>query len=512
MKQHYDIVIIGSGLGGLVSANILAREGYSVCVLEKNNQYGGNLQTFTRDKTIFDTGVHYIGGLSEGQNLHRYFRYLGITDELSLKKLDENGFDVITFDNDDKEYHYAQGYENFIDTLSAQFPKEQTAIKAYCSRLRETCAQFPLYELKHGKPYYDNTEVFRTGAKTYIDSLTKNKKLRAVLAGTNFLYAGDAERTPFYVHALSVNSYIESAYRCVNGGSQISRILIRKLKQYGGETYKYHEVTGFDVGENRITGVRTKNGKQIKGNTFISNIEPKLTIDLIGEDKFRKSYVSRIKNIENTVSAFSLYIVLNPGTFKYLNRNYYHFRDHTKVWDAQNYTEESWPEGYMVSMGVKKDTRTWGDSLTAMTYMRYEEVKHWENTFNTVASKNDRGQTYEEFKARKTECFLRELEKKFPGLRECIHAVYASTPLSYRDYIGCHQGSMYGYVKDVNNHMRSFVSPRTKIKNLFFTGQSINMHGILGVTIGAVITCSEILGKDYLLNQIIETSKQEEVS
>lgn len=97
MKEQYDVVIAGSGLGGLVSALILAKEGHSVCVLEKNNQYGGNLQTFVRDKTIFDTGVHYISGLSEGQNLYQYFKYLGIMDDLKLKKLDEDGFDIITF-------------------------------------------------------------------------------------------------------------------------------------------------------------------------------------------------------------------------------------------------------------------------------------------------------------------------------------------------------------------------------------------------------------------------------
>jgi len=97
VDKKYDIVIIGSGLGGLVSAIILAKEGKSVCVLEKNNQYGGNLQTFVRDKTIFDTGIHYIGGLSEGQNLYNYFSYIGIMDQLRLKKMDEDSFDVISF-------------------------------------------------------------------------------------------------------------------------------------------------------------------------------------------------------------------------------------------------------------------------------------------------------------------------------------------------------------------------------------------------------------------------------
>ena len=125
MKEAYDVVIIGSGLGGLVSANILAKEGYSVCVLEKNKQHGGNLQIFVRNKTIFDTGVHYIGGLDKGQNLYKYFKYLEIIDDLNLKKLDKDGFDIITFNGDSTEYKYAQGYDNFIKTLLKEFPEEE---------------------------------------------------------------------------------------------------------------------------------------------------------------------------------------------------------------------------------------------------------------------------------------------------------------------------------------------------------------------------------------------------
>ena len=61
---------------------------------------------------------------------------------------------------------------------------------------------------------------------------------------------------------------------------------------------------------------------------------------------------------------------------------------------------------------------------------------------------------------------------------------------------------MYGYEKDSNNPMKTFIAPKTKLNNLFLTGQSINMHGVLGVTIGAVLTCSEIVGKEYLVNKI----------
>src|SRR5690606_155510 len=128
MKDTYDAVIIGSGLGGLVSANLLAMEGLSVCILEKNQQFGGTLQTFSRDKVIFDTGIHYIGGLSEGQNLHHYFSYLGIMDELKLYPLDKDGFDMVTFDDDPTEYAYAQGYDAFACSLMEQFPEERQGI------------------------------------------------------------------------------------------------------------------------------------------------------------------------------------------------------------------------------------------------------------------------------------------------------------------------------------------------------------------------------------------------
>jgi len=508
MKEKYDVIIIGSGLGGLVSANILAREGYKVCVFEKNNQYGGNLQIFVRDKTIFDTGIHYIGGLDKGQNLYMYFKYLGIMDDLKLKKLDIDKYDVITFDDDKIEYPHAQGYENFANKLIEQFPDEAEAIQVYCKKLIDTCNSFPLYNLQPTSVFYENTELLSLKISDFLDSITTNEKLKSVLAGSNFLYAGDGEKTPLYVHALSVNSYIQSSYRCVNGGGQIAKLLIRKLKEFGGEVYKRSEVTQFGFEENKLVSVLLKNGTEIFANLFISNIEPKHTIKMLGDNKLRKSYVSRINNIESIISAFSIYIVFKPESFPYLNYNNYHFKDYKKVWTAQEYTQESWPEGYWVSMSAKKNIGKWAENMTVISYMNFDEVTPWENTFNTIVDKNDRGESYNEFKTRKLEVMLTELEKKFPNIRASIQSVHASTPLSYRDYIGVNRGSMYGYVKDADSPMKSFLSPKTKLKNLFFTGQSLNMHGVLGVTISAVLTCSEIVGREMLLEKIASANQE----
>lgn len=500
MKEQYDIVIIGSGLGGLVSGIILAKEGYSVCVLEKNNQFGGNLQTFVRDKTIFDTGIHYIGGLSEGQNLYKYFKYLGIMDDLRLKKMDEDGFDIISFEEENEEYPHAQGYDNFIAKLLEFFPDEEQAIRDYCNKVVTICDSFPLYNLNWEGKY--DSEILALNAKSCIDEVTDNEKLRAVLAGSNFLYAGIADKSPFYVHALSVNSYIQSSWRCINGGSQITKQLIKQLKKYGGEVYKYKEVIRFDVVENAITKANMKDGTSVGAKMFISNIEPKTTLRMVGEEHFRKSFFSRIESLEGVISAFSLYVVFKPKTFKYRNHNYYHFKNSTIVWNAYDYDENTWPMAYMASMNASGKDEIWADGMTFITYMKYEDMKPWENTFNTTAEEGDRGESYDEFKVRKAERFLQEIEIKFPGIRECIHSIHTSTPLSYRDYIGGSNGNMYGYVKDSNNPMKTFIAPKTKLDNLYLTGQSINMHGVLGVTIGAVVTCSEIVGKEYLVNKI----------
>lgn len=500
MNKKYDFVIIGSGLGGLVSALILAKEGKKVCVLEKNRQYGGNLQTFVRDKTIFDTGVHYIGGLEKGQNLYKYFSYLGIMNKLRLKQLNKDGFDCITFDDDKNIYPHAQGYENFVKKLVQFFPDEEENLKTYCEKLRYTCDSFPFYNLRSGAGYQE--KILALNAKEFIDSVTENKKLKAVLAGSNTLYVGIPEKTPLYVHSLSVNSYIQSAWRCINGGSQITKHLIRQLKNYHGEVYNYQEVINFETQDNKVNAVITKKGNRIEADTFISNIEPKTTLKMVGEHHFRKAYYNRIQNLEPLPSAFSLYLVFKPETFPYLNHNYYHFKDSSRVWSAHEYSPESWPEAYMVSMNISEENQKWAESLTTITYMHFDEVKRWEHTHNTVSEIEERGETYDQFKKEKTEVFLKEIEKKFPGIRKCIQSVHTSTPLSYRDYIGGYKGNLYGYVKDSNNPMKTFISPKTKLENLYLTGQSINMHGILGVTIGAVVTCSEILGKEYLIEKI----------
>mgnify|MGYP000251524455 CR=1 FL=1 len=107
--MKYDVVIIGSGLGGLECAHILSRAGLHVLLLERGTQAGGCLQSYKRQGLSFDTGFHYVGGLDEGQPLHSAFKCLGLLS-LPWHRLD-TCFDQVTIEN--RTFAFAQGYDTF---------------------------------------------------------------------------------------------------------------------------------------------------------------------------------------------------------------------------------------------------------------------------------------------------------------------------------------------------------------------------------------------------------------
>jgi all-trans-retinol 13,14-reductase len=498
--MQYDVVIIGSGLGGMACGTILAKEGYKVCILEKNKQIGGTLQTFVRDRIIFDSGVHYVGGLDKGQNLYQLFKFLGIMDKMKLRKMDEDVFDTILFADDPVEYKYAQGYDNFINTLAKEFPEERDSIKKYCEAVKDVCSKFPLYNLRSGD-YFEKVGVLEIDTQTFLESITTNKKLQNVLAGTSLLYAGIPYKTPFYVHALVINSYIESSWRFVDGGSQIARALAKQITDNGGKIIKHMNVVKLVEENGQLHYAETDKGEKIYGKLFISNIHPSKTIEMTESDLIKKAFRNRLKSLENSISTFYVNVVLKKNAMPYVNHNYYYFAEND-AWCVLNYTEENWPRGYAMFFTASSKNNEHVEAVTLMTYMRFDEVKKWEHTFNTVSNETSRGDDYEAFKKMKAKKLFECVEERFPGFSDMISSYYVATPLSVRDYIGTDDGSLYGVVKDFREPMRTFISPRTKIPNLFLTGQNLNLHGVLGVTVSSILTCSEILGIDYMIDKI----------
>lgn len=505
----YDVVIMGSGLGGLACANMLAREGMKVCVLEKNRQYGGNLQIFSRGKTVFDTGVHYLGGLGEGENLYRIFRYFGIMDKLDLEPLDPEGFDRICFDGDPNEYPQAVGHENFVERLSAYFPEERENLRRYVKDMQAICEAFPLYNLRlHDGNFLENTSrYYGTSLEEYINTLTSNALLRSVLLGNAPLYAGQAGKTPLYLHALIVNSYITSSWRCRKGGAQIASEMIKVIRSLGGELKNYAEVVRLRLVDNQVQAAELKSGERVEGKLFISNMHPVNTFDLLPDGVLRKSYINRITGLDNTISTFMLNVVMKKQTTPSFNHNLYYYKKKEDVLIRDANYKDNWPGHFCVFPSAHGADGGFLENMSVMSYMDFDDVRSWAGTFRTIPGDSDsRGESYERFKREKSELLIEEMRKRFPGIRDAIQSYTASTPLTYRDYLGCREGALYGLLKDYKEPMKTFINSRTRIPNLYLTGQSIHMHGILGVTIGAILTVGEILGASYIVNRISEAN------
>lgn len=494
MKQ-YDVAIAGSGLAALICGYILSKEGLSVYILEKNAQIGGCLQVFNRDGCTFDTGVHYIGGLDTGQVTHRLFNYFDLLDNIGLQRMNEDGFDIINFM--DKEYKIAMGYDNFENTLNSYFPKERNAIHQYIKRQQNVCANIDLYNIREvNEEAMMQLDMESENAFDFFAKITSDKTLQNVFAWSNPLYAGMPDRTSMQIHAPITQSFINGAYRVVDGSATIAKHLAESIIKNGGSIRTKTEVKHIHCKVDNVEYFELADGEKIVAKDYISNIHPSITLDMLNECIIRKISRTRIRELENTISVFSIYAVLKPDTFPYLNYNYYGYQG-DNIWSTSTYSKEKWPNNFVLYTPASRSNSKFAESVTIIAYMKYEELKEWENTLY-----ERRGNSYKEFKQLKAEQLLNRVATCFPYLKNSIKSIYTSSPLTYRDYFNYKEGAIYGIQRNCNEAARYYISPKTKLNNLYLTGQNINKHGVLGVSLGALLTCGKMIGLNYLLKKI----------
>jgi all-trans-retinol 13,14-reductase len=496
----FEFIIVGSGLGGLLTGYMLSKEGMKVCVLEKHRKFGGSLQSFRRGEHVFDTGMHYVGSLEPGQTLHSYWKYFGLTN-LPWMQMDTNCFDMISFP--DAEYPLAQGFDNFRTRLSSILPGTENALKLYTDTLREIAAAHPLYNLELPDP--GMTDFYNVQkASDFLDSTLSNieqrksnieHRLSGILAGNNFLYAGHPATTPLHQFGLINHSFISSAWRPAGGSQQVADKLVTGITANGGEVLAKKEVTRI-ASEGGGFIVETSDGDRFSAGQVISDIHPASTLKLLDGIPVQKAFAARVGGLENTVSVFSIYLGLKAGKFRYLNHNvYHHLTD--RVWASEESEERTWPSGFILMTPPVPGQGEWADTAVILSPVKYETYSRWENS---VTGRRERD--YWIFRAQQSQRLLETVYSKFPELRDAVDSVDISTPLTWRDYTGTPGGSVYGIAKSAADPHRTTIYPRTKIPGLYFTGQSVNLHGAVGVTIGAVMTCGEVIGLPNLLKKI----------
>ena len=487
--MKYDAVIIGSGLGGLECAHILSKAGMSVLLLERGTQAGGCLQSYRRLGLAFDTGFHYVGGLDEGQSLHSAFRHLGLL-RLPWQRLD-NHFDRVTIGN--QTFNFAQGYDAFVETLTAAFPAERDALNKYADMLKQ-CGeqQFDALNPQTGESSL-LSRLFETSAYQYLTETFHDPLLINVLCGTSLKMELRKESLPLFTFAHGNGSFIESSWRLKGDGSLIVNSLVDGIRMHGGEIICNTEVRELVEKDGKLVHAVCSNGEIYEGTIFISNIHPAVTCNLVKQSsRMKKVYRSRITHLENTFGMFTVSLRIKPQTLRYFNWNQYIYKE-PDVWTF--HLKNNPVSGVLVSCRIPEDGSKYVQQVDLLTPMNWSECEQWSHT-----EVGRRGEDYKAMKKRVADECITLAERFIPGLRDRITGCYTSTPLTYHNYTLTPEGSAYGLRKDFRNPIITLLSPRTPIPNLLLTGQNLMLHGLHGVTMTALFTCAEVLGKEPIWN------------
>lgn len=492
--MKHDVVIIGSGLGGLECALLLARAGRDVLVLEQGARPGGSLQSYRRRGMSFDTGFHYVGGLDEGQSLHAAFRCLGLSD-LPWRRLDPEGFDRVRIGG--KDYAFAQGFDEFARRLADDFPSEREALQRYADMLRRT-TEHQWDALRPGGGEDFAAGQMETGAWAYLTRNFRSPLLTDVLGGASLKMELRRESLPLFTFAHGNAGFVESSWRLAGDGDLIVRRLADGLRAAGGTLECGARVTELRGSGGRLTRAVCADGRTFEADLFVSDAHPALTCQLVRDDGLmRPSYRDRVTRLENTCGMFTVSLRLRPHTLPYFNWNQYVYRE-PDVWTV---AERNTPvRGLLMTCRVPEDGGAHTTQVDLLTPMRWEQCREWEDT---RAGRRDGRYRY--LKERVADECLELAETVVPGLRS-ISRAYTSTPLTWRDYTLAPEGSAYGVRKDYRDPLGTLLSTRTPVPNLLLTGQSLMLHGLHGVTTTAFLTCAEVLGRETVRRMLEDSA------
>ena len=270
----------------------------------------------------FETGIHYVSGFSHNQVLSKLFNYLNVLDNLNLKDLDTDAFDIMHIGEDNQKYKLGSGEVNFIDGLCEHFPDERENLERYIESINQLSKKFYLFNLEPRKTeLYSMEDELVQPVGEYIDQFFTNKKLKRIIAWNNSLYAGIYDKTPAFVHILITRFYLEGATRFIDGPQQLADSMVNIIKTAGGEVFTSSEVVHIDVIDKTVKGIKIADGRIFEAENYISAIHPSTTLEMIDSEQVQKSYLHRITSLKNTTSVFTVFITFKEKSFPYINSN-----------------------------------------------------------------------------------------------------------------------------------------------------------------------------------------------
>mmetsp|Transcript_15530 Transcript_15530/g.44046 ORF Transcript_15530/g.44046 Transcript_15530/m.44046 type:complete len:598 (+) Transcript_15530:1-1794(+) len=535
VPANLDAIVIGSGMGGLMTAALLAKVGKRVLVLEQHYIAGGTTHSFEDKGFEFDTGLHYVGDAK---------KYGGLINVVADKKVEwapmgteENGYvyDEIVVGKGDHRvaFDYRAGKDTLIRDLCEKFPGEETAIRKYFDLVQEVNKiSGPFFETKL-LPSWLRSLILRFTAKRYfelaqrsaveiLDELTDNAALKAVLCAQ----FGDAGGVPsdisFLIQAGVSAHYFRGGNYPVGGTQVISRAIIPTIERAGGRVLVRAPVEEILVDENRrVRGVRMEKGMVIQAPLVISAAGAHTTANkLLSNAVLPHTRLNHLpQRTEQSVAHIIAFVGLR-GTNEELglrSSNIWHLPcgdDFDLSAMVRRYYEnpEDGPMLAFLGSPSAKD-RSWNErypgkaTVCILTEARYEWFADWEGT-----TLKKRGEAYRDKKQHFLDRLLEVLFDYYPKCRDRVEYIDCSSPLSSAFYLGAPRGASYGLApsKERFTSLGGDLVPKVAgVEGLYLSGQDVATAGVAGAIMGGVLCAFSILGypalSDLVLNRNLIT-------
>jgi all-trans-retinol 13,14-reductase len=508
LDNPYDMLVIGSGIGGLAAAACLSRMGKKVCVLEQHYTAGGFTHSYDRNGYEWDVGVHYIGDMGSPRTMGRRL-FDHITDgELEWAPMDDH-FDRIFLGQE--HYDLVAGREAYRDALVANFPQEQEAIDQYFSYMRAVKSGIRWHTMKKVLPALPSMlvsglqarktpEYFNATTREVLESLTSNQKLIAVLTGQWGDNGLPPAKSSFIIHSLIAQHYIHGGYYPIGGASRMAETIIPVIQQSGGEVFTYASVEEILVGKKGVTGVRMADGTEISAPIVISNAGVFNTFqDLLTEDvPQRADYLERLGQVQPSMASICLYIGLQH-TAEELNLP----KTNLWIYPSENYEAEiaafeadpeaefplvyvSFPSAKDPSFAARYPGRSTIEIVAPGPHAWFEAWadKPW----------GKRGEDYEALKEKLSQRLLQKLYEKMPQLEGKVDYYELSTSLSTDHFCRYKHGEIYGLDHTPQRFEQDWLKPKTEIPGLYLTGQDVVSCGVVGAMVGGLLTAIQLGG------------------